>query len=124
MASFEFLASVARLIRKMATKSEAGKSEELSVVSTTPCILIPPEFPEFWPGSPATWLLKMEAAFCLRNIILQQERYAIMVDILPPSLRCVVPPPGPQPYDRLRDFVLALPQPDSATPLTTCHAKR
>nr|XP_037272072.1 LOW QUALITY PROTEIN: RNA polymerase II-associated protein 1-like [Rhipicephalus microplus] len=34
MASFEFLASVARLIRKMATKSEAGKSEELSVAMT------------------------------------------------------------------------------------------
>ncbi|KAL3240152.1 hypothetical protein MRX96_047981 [Rhipicephalus microplus] len=82
----------------------------ITPTGTTPCILIPPEFPEFWPGSPATWLLKMEAAFCLRNI-LQQERYAIMVDILPPSLRCVVPPPGPQPYDRLRDFVLALPQP-------------
>ncbi|KAH8030308.1 hypothetical protein HPB51_006740 [Rhipicephalus microplus] len=35
MASFEFLASVARLIRKMATKSEAGKSEELSVDGAT-----------------------------------------------------------------------------------------
>ncbi|KAH8026799.1 hypothetical protein HPB51_024914 [Rhipicephalus microplus] len=83
----------------------------ISPMVMVPCILIPPEFPEFWPGSSATWLVKMESAFCLRIIISLQERYAITVDMLPPSLRCVVPPPGPQAYDGLRGFVLALPQP-------------
>ncbi|KAL3240834.1 hypothetical protein MRX96_047897 [Rhipicephalus microplus] len=53
----------------------------------------------------------MKAGFWLRNTVSQQERYTITVVMLPPALRCLVPPAGPQAYNRLRGFVLALLQP-------------
>ncbi|KAH8019832.1 hypothetical protein HPB51_022566 [Rhipicephalus microplus] len=67
--------------------------------------------------SPTTCLLMMEAGFCLCNIIPRQERYAIMVDLLPRALRCVLLSPGPQAYDQLQGFMLVLTSASSATSL-------
>ncbi|KAL3257056.1 hypothetical protein MRX96_046531 [Rhipicephalus microplus] len=45
----------------------------ITPAATASCILIPLEFPIFRPGSPSAWLLKIESAFCLRNITSPQE---------------------------------------------------
>lgn len=82
------------------------------------CILEPPPFPEFWPGSLAIWLLKVEAGFNLRDIASEQDRYNIIVAIFPPAQISDVQPPGPQAYDALRISVLALPKPSHLPPTT------
>ncbi|KAL3196437.1 hypothetical protein MRX96_053976, partial [Rhipicephalus microplus] len=41
--------------------------------TTVPCVLLAPNFSEFWPRSSAKWLQKREESFYLRNIVSQQE---------------------------------------------------
>ncbi|KAH7942690.1 hypothetical protein HPB51_028627 [Rhipicephalus microplus] len=39
--------------------------------------------PPFWPNSPSTWFLQVEANFGLRQITNQQTRYSHLVSCLP-----------------------------------------
>ncbi|KAH7938820.1 hypothetical protein HPB52_000763 [Rhipicephalus sanguineus] len=68
--------------------------------------------PPFWPNSPSTWFLQVEAHFCLRQITSQQTRYCHLVSCLPPDvaddLADILASPHPShPYDTLKAAIIS-----------------
>ncbi|KAH8039481.1 hypothetical protein HPB51_007383 [Rhipicephalus microplus] len=68
--------------------------------------------PPFWPNSPSTWCLQVEAHFRLRQITSQQTRYWHLVSCLPPDvaddLADILASPHPShPYDTLKTAIIS-----------------
>ncbi|KAH8035846.1 hypothetical protein HPB51_010533 [Rhipicephalus microplus] len=68
--------------------------------------------PPFWPNSPSTWFLQVEAHFRLRQITSQQTRHWHLVSCLPPDvaddLADILASPHPShPYDTLKAAIIS-----------------
>ncbi|KAH8024448.1 hypothetical protein HPB51_023958 [Rhipicephalus microplus] len=68
--------------------------------------------PPFWPNSPSTWFLQVEAHFRLRQITSQQARHWHLVSCLPPDvaddLADILASPHPShPYDTLKAAIIS-----------------
>ncbi|KAH8041552.1 hypothetical protein HPB51_016997 [Rhipicephalus microplus] len=68
--------------------------------------------PPFWPNSPSTWFLQVEAHFRLRQITSQQTRHWHLVSCLPPDvaddLADILAAPHPShPYDTLKAAIIS-----------------
>ncbi|KAH8022959.1 hypothetical protein HPB51_006389 [Rhipicephalus microplus] len=68
--------------------------------------------PPFWPNSPSTWFLQVEAHFRLRQITSQQTRHWHLVYCLPPGvaddLADILASPHPShPYDTLKAAIIS-----------------
>ncbi|XP_049272044.1 uncharacterized protein LOC125758657 [Rhipicephalus sanguineus] len=68
--------------------------------------------PPFWPNSPSTWFLQVEAHFRLRQITSQQTRYWHLVSCLPQDvadyLADILASPHPShPYDTLKAAIIS-----------------
>ncbi|KAH8029291.1 hypothetical protein HPB51_025001 [Rhipicephalus microplus] len=68
--------------------------------------------PPFWPNSPSTWFLQVEAHFRLRQITSQQTRHWHLVSCLPPDvaddLANILASPHPShPYDTLKAAIIS-----------------
>ncbi|KAH8034268.1 hypothetical protein HPB51_022094 [Rhipicephalus microplus] len=68
--------------------------------------------PSFWPNSPSTWFLQVEAHFRLRKITSQQTRYWNLVSCLPPDVAddladILASPHLSHPYDTLQAAIIS-----------------
>ncbi|KAH7984946.1 hypothetical protein HPB52_024424 [Rhipicephalus sanguineus] len=91
--------------------------------------------PPFWPNSPSTWFLQVEAHFRLRQITSQENKYLHLVSSLPSdvaeALADVIASPHPShPFDTLKAAIISrksasehskLQQLLTATELGDCH---
>ncbi|KAH8024200.1 hypothetical protein HPB51_022261 [Rhipicephalus microplus] len=68
--------------------------------------------PPFWPNSPSTWFLQVEAHFRLRQITSQQTRHWHLVSCLPPDVADdladnLATPHSSHPYDTLKAAIIS-----------------
>ena len=48
------------------------------------------KLPEFWPSSPQAWFGIVEAQFCIRQVVSEDDRFTLVASVLPENSACKV----------------------------------